>query len=172
MHKDSGSDGTNQKEVLEGATASTNSLLRPGVEAYRGGNGGHNEVALAKRASMFVRPVTANGTAGFIDKRRSLLLEPIFKEPDASREVCPIEVKIADLGNACWTYKKFTEDIQTRQYRALEVLIGAGYSTPADIWSTACTVRAMLQSSPSLTSCIDSNPIKRDSACVCPIFIM
>uniref|UniRef100_A0A8D3C5U7 non-specific serine/threonine protein kinase n=1 Tax=Scophthalmus maximus TaxID=52904 RepID=A0A8D3C5U7_SCOMX len=34
--------------------------------------------------------------------------------------------------------KHFTEDIQTRQYRSLEVLIGAGYSTPADIWSTAC----------------------------------
>ncbi|KAL5967598.1 SRSF protein kinase 3 [Taenia solium] len=139
LQKDSGSDETNQKEALENATASTNSLLRPGVEAYKGGNGGPSDVALAKRASMFVRPVTANGAAGFIDKRRSLLLEPIFKEPDASREVCPIEVKIADLGNACWTYKKFTEDIQTRQYRALEVLIGAGYSTPADIWSTACT---------------------------------
>uniref|UniRef100_A0A665TIW1 non-specific serine/threonine protein kinase n=1 Tax=Echeneis naucrates TaxID=173247 RepID=A0A665TIW1_ECHNA len=35
-------------------------------------------------------------------------------------------------------HKHFTEDIQTRQYRSLEVLIGAGYSTPADIWSTAC----------------------------------
>uniref|UniRef100_A0A8C9W144 non-specific serine/threonine protein kinase n=1 Tax=Scleropages formosus TaxID=113540 RepID=A0A8C9W144_SCLFO len=35
-------------------------------------------------------------------------------------------------------HKHFTEDIQTRQYRAIEVLIGAGYSTPADIWSTAC----------------------------------
>ncbi|VDM17828.1 unnamed protein product [Hydatigera taeniaeformis] len=132
-------DETNQKAPFENATSSTNSLLRLSAEAYRGGNGGPNEAALAKRASMFVRPVTANGAAGFIDKRRSLLLEPIFKEPDASREVCPIEVKIADLGNACWTYKKFTEDIQTRQYRALEVLIGAGYSTPADIWSTACT---------------------------------
>ncbi|KAL1129507.1 hypothetical protein AAG570_012452, partial [Ranatra chinensis] len=32
----------------------------------------------------------------------------------------------------------FTEDIQTRQYRSLEVIIGAEYSTPADIWSTAC----------------------------------
>jgi serine/threonine protein kinase len=32
----------------------------------------------------------------------------------------------------------FTEDIQTRQYRSLEVLLGAGYGTPADIWSTAC----------------------------------
>ncbi|XP_067383620.1 SRSF protein kinase 1a isoform X2 [Channa argus] len=49
-----------------------------------------------------------------------------------------IKVKIADLGNACWVHKHFTEDIQTRQYRSLEVLIGAGYSTPADIWSTAC----------------------------------
>uniref|UniRef100_A0A8B9LTH5 non-specific serine/threonine protein kinase n=1 Tax=Astyanax mexicanus TaxID=7994 RepID=A0A8B9LTH5_ASTMX len=34
--------------------------------------------------------------------------------------------------------KHFTEDIQTRQYRSLEVLIGSGYNTPADIWSTAC----------------------------------
>ena len=32
----------------------------------------------------------------------------------------------------------FTEDIQTRQYRSLEVLLGAGYGPPADIWSTAC----------------------------------
>ncbi|XP_057331157.1 SRSF protein kinase 3 isoform X3 [Microplitis mediator] len=51
---------------------------------------------------------------------------------------CDVEVKIADLGNACWVHKKFTEDIQTRQYRSLEVLLGAGYSTSADIWSTAC----------------------------------
>ncbi|KAK0152492.1 SRSF protein kinase 3 [Merluccius polli] len=49
-----------------------------------------------------------------------------------------LRVKIADLGNACWEYKHFTEDIQTRQYRALEVLIGAEYGTAADIWSTAC----------------------------------
>ncbi|KAM9856060.1 SRSF protein kinase 3 [Aulostomus maculatus] len=49
-----------------------------------------------------------------------------------------LRVKIADLGNACWVHKHFTEDIQTRQYRALEVLIGAEYGTPADIWSTAC----------------------------------
>ncbi|KAG9473374.1 hypothetical protein GDO78_016514 [Eleutherodactylus coqui] len=49
-----------------------------------------------------------------------------------------IRVKVADLGNACWVHKHFTEDIQTRQYRCLEVLLGSGYSTPADIWSTAC----------------------------------
>ncbi|XP_033484400.1 SRSF protein kinase 1a isoform X1 [Epinephelus lanceolatus] len=63
----------------------------------------------------------------------SLLVNPL--EPVNSDK---IKVKIADLGNACWVHKHFTEDIQTRQYRSLEVLIGAGYSTPADIWSTAC----------------------------------
>ncbi|KAI9530821.1 hypothetical protein NQZ68_000312 [Dissostichus eleginoides] len=63
----------------------------------------------------------------------SLLVNPL--EPLNSEK---IKVKIADLGNACWVHKHFTEDIQTRQYRSLEVLIGAGYSTPADVWSTAC----------------------------------
>eukprot|EP00080_Pristionchus_pacificus_P008079 PDM68099.1 spk-1 [Pristionchus pacificus] len=63
-----------------------------------------------------------------------LLLPPSKETPPADQ----LTVKIADLGNACWTHHHFTEDIQTRQYRALEVLIGAGYGTPADIWSTAC----------------------------------
>ncbi|CAN8018866.1 unnamed protein product [Ixodes persulcatus] len=57
---------------------------------------------------------------------------------DPVHEVCNISVKIADLGNACWVHHHFTEDIQTRQYRCLEVLLGGGYGTPADIWSTAC----------------------------------
>uniref|UniRef100_A0A2K6A476 non-specific serine/threonine protein kinase n=1 Tax=Mandrillus leucophaeus TaxID=9568 RepID=A0A2K6A476_MANLE len=48
------------------------------------------------------------------------------------------KVKIADLGNACWVHKHFTEDIQTRQYHSLEVLIGSGCNTPADIWSMTC----------------------------------
>jgi len=61
------------------------------------------------------------------------------KKPDPCTEVVVgLTVKIADLGNACWVHHHFTEDIQTRQYRSLEVLLGAGYGTPADIWSTAC----------------------------------
>ncbi|KAL1492933.1 hypothetical protein ABEB36_011097 [Hypothenemus hampei] len=49
-----------------------------------------------------------------------------------------IEIKIADLGNACWVDHHFSSEIQTRQYRALEVILGAGYSYPADIWSVGC----------------------------------
>ncbi|KAG1670928.1 SRSF protein kinase 1 [Nymphon striatum] len=58
--------------------------------------------------------------------------------PDPVHEVCDISVKIADLGNACWVHHHFTEDIQTRQYRCLEVLLNAGFGSPADMWSTAC----------------------------------
>lgn len=57
---------------------------------------------------------------------------------DPTFEECDIEVKIADLGNACYVHKHFTEDIQTRQYRSIEVILGCGFDTSADIWSTAC----------------------------------
>lgn len=59
-------------------------------------------------------------------------------------EFAGAHVKIVDLGNACWTHKHFTEDIQTRQYRSPEVIIGTGYGTSADIWSFACVVFELL----------------------------
>ncbi|XP_030314520.1 SRSF protein kinase 3 [Calypte anna] len=67
-----------------------------------------------------------NGPDGDLDNR--------LEESD----LMSIEVKIADLGSACWTYKPFSKEIQTQPYRALEVLLGLDYGTPADIWSTGC----------------------------------
>lgn len=69
-----------------------------------------------------------------------------------------ITVKIADLGNgknnllsykprfsldiflATWVEHHFTDDIQTRQYRCPEVILGARWGPSADIWSVACVV--------------------------------
>jgi len=45
---------------------------------------------------------------------------------------------VVDFGNACWERQQFTSDVQTRQYRAPEVLLGAPYGTPIDVWSLAC----------------------------------
>lgn len=47
---------------------------------------------------------------------------PDLKDADALMKTRSV---IVDLGNACWTYRHFSEDIQTRQYRAPEVLIGS-----------------------------------------------
>lgn len=59
-----------------------------------------------------------------------------------------ISVKIADLGNACWVGHHFTNDIQTRQYRSPEVILGAKWGASTDVWSMAAMVckRYMQQS--------------------------
>lgn len=92
-----------------------------------------------------VLPPDAEDTDECSEGRRSFnppeskQLKRAFVSPlDPAIMECEVDVKIADLGNACWVHKKFTDDIQTRQYRSLEVLLGSGYDTSADIWSTAC----------------------------------
>lgn len=62
-------------------------------------------------------------------------------EPDTEHQ---ISVKIVDLGNSCWYDEHFTDDIQTREYRSPEVLIGAPWGCSADIWSFACTIFELL----------------------------
>ncbi|NXY85903.1 SRPK2 kinase, partial [Alcedo cyanopectus] len=59
-------------------------------------------------------------------------------EPLDASSALRLLVKIGNLGNSCWVHHHFTEDIQAQPYWALEVLLGAGYGTPADIWSTVC----------------------------------
>ncbi|KAH8872285.1 SRSF protein kinase 2 [Schistosoma japonicum] len=123
--KSNGTEGNQKKLNSESkSTSATNTTSCEGVNS--------------KRLSLAAPPNNSVSSQSVSNKRRSLLFDTVIHEPDASKEPCDIEVKIADLGNACWTYRHFTEDIQTRQYRALEVLIGSGYGPPADIWSTAC----------------------------------
>ena len=47
---------------------------------------------------------------------------PNIKDPQV---VMKSKAVVVDLGNACWTHRHFSEDIQTRQYRSPEVLIGS-----------------------------------------------
>ena len=65
------------------------------------------------------------------------------KEPsqeDIDKAMDTISVKIADLGNACWVGHHFTNDIQTRQYRSPEVILGAKWGASTDVWSMAAMV--------------------------------
>lgn len=62
-----------------------------------------------------------------------------------SAEIDPnLQIKIADLGNACWVNHHFSTEIQTRQYRSPEVILGIDYNHTADIWSFACMLFELL----------------------------
>ncbi|XP_060926310.1 SRSF protein kinase 3-like [Limanda limanda] len=93
---------------------------------------GSRSALLHQTADKEPPPPSSSSPCGFSDS--DTLPLDLLKPQNADK----ILIKIADLGNACWVHKHFTEDIQTCQYRSVEVLIGADYDTPADIWSTAC----------------------------------
>ena len=72
-------------------------------------------------------------------KPENVLIMGSCSEADAFKEpIMGLKVKVADLGSSCWVDKKFSVKIGTQEYRAPEVLLQADYSTPADIWSSAC----------------------------------
>lgn len=52
--------------------------------------------------------------------------------------------KVVDLGNACWIHKHFTDDVQTRQYRSPEVILGARWGPKIDVWSIGCITWELL----------------------------
>ncbi|RYP10837.1 hypothetical protein DL764_000389 [Monosporascus ibericus] len=65
---------------------------------------------------------------------------PTSSDKKRKRKGTIINVKIADLGNACWVSHHFTNDIQTRQYRSPEVILGAKWGASTDVWSMAAMV--------------------------------
>merc|ERR1739848_536762 len=47
-------------------------------------------------------------------------------------------VKIIDFGSSCYTTDRLTPYIQSRSYRAPEILLGVSYGQPIDMWSLGC----------------------------------
>ncbi|KAF8809284.1 kinase-like protein [Phlegmacium glaucopus] len=85
-------------------------------------------------------PVPGSGRSGELEQVSSsvMSIDHQSDESSAHPETSKITVKIADLGNATWIEHHFTDDIQTRQYRCPEVILGAKWGTSSDLWSIAC----------------------------------
>ena len=56
--------------------------------------------------------------------------------------------KVIDLGSACLKNHKIFNYIQSRFYRAPEVLLGLNYSEAIDVWSLGCILAELLTGSP------------------------
>ncbi|ELP89159.1 dual specificity protein kinase lkH1, putative [Entamoeba invadens IP1] len=65
-----------------------------------------------------------------------------FTVPKNSEDPLPehFTTKLADFGNANWVTKRFTDDIQTLEYRAPEVILGLHWGCPVDVWSHGCMI--------------------------------
>ncbi|VAI20917.1 unnamed protein product [Triticum turgidum subsp. durum] len=105
-------------------------LKRPEGNQYRTPPISFSEKMLKTRARRAVakilqRRVSLGGFTADMVKERSL-------------DGISMKCKIVDFGNACWADQQGDGVIQTRQYRAPEVIIGSGYSYSADMWSFAC----------------------------------
>ena len=79
-------------------------------------------------------------TSEVSDQEKSKMMKKLNEKMSRrGPEIDPsIEVKICDIGNACWFNHHFSTIIQTRQYRSPEVILGINYNETSDIWSLAC----------------------------------
>ena len=97
---------------------------------------------------LFPIPTVANASPStspvdIIAQSNNSHMQSAIQLPSENESRSPkISIKIADLGNATPSKKHFTEEIQTRQYRAPEAILGRrDWDARVDIWSVACVVR-------------------------------
>jgi len=54
------------------------------------------------------------------------------------------EIKIIDFGSSCYTSDHLSSYVQSRSYRAPEVILGLSYGQKIDIWSLGCIIAELL----------------------------
>ncbi|WCJ32831.1 Protein kinase superfamily protein [Euphorbia peplus] len=89
------------------------------------------EKKLKRRAKRAVAKIS--------ERRVSMGRASVAAKSEKRLDGVDVRCKVVDFGNACWAKKQFAEEIQTRQYRAPEVILRSGYSFSVDMWSFACT---------------------------------
>jgi len=68
-------------------------------------------------------------------------------ETDSARPVrCPLQV--IDFGSSCYDHQRIYTYIQSRFYRAPEVIFGARYGVAIDMWSIGCILAELLTGHP------------------------
>ena len=54
------------------------------------------------------------------------------------------EVKVIDFGSSCFTTDQLSSYVQSRSYRAPEVILGLPYGQKVDVWSLGCILAELL----------------------------
>ena len=57
---------------------------------------------------------------------------------------CRCEVKVIDFGSSCYITDQLSSYVQSRSYRAPEVILGLPYGQKVDVWSLGCILAELL----------------------------
>lgn len=121
-----------QKVVSHGSFTNT-SDAETSEQMEKSLNNSLSSMYISNSSGTFMGPNRDNGDESFVNNSSLIINEDEL-----------ISVKIADLGNSCWVHHHFTDEIQTRQYRSPEVLLGYHWGASADLWSFACLMFELL----------------------------
>ena len=72
----------------------------------------------------------------------SVTLHHVFTDLAVGSRRC--EVKVIDLGSSCYVTDQLSSYVQSRSYRAPEVILGLPYDQKVDIWSLGCILAELL----------------------------
>lgn len=75
---------------------------------------------------------------------------PSFYDPNTDELSTDFTVKIIDFGSSCFENETSFSYIQSRFYRAPEVILGAKYGYEIDIWSFGCVIAELFAGTPLL----------------------
>ena len=104
-----------------------------------GGGGSSTMNLIEKKLKRRAKRAVAKISERRVSMVGGALGEEASSKSERSLDGIDMRCKVVDFGNACWADKQFAEEIQTRQYRAPEVILKSGYSFSVDMWSFGCT---------------------------------
>ena len=58
------------------------------------------------------------------------------------------EIKVIDFGSSCFIHDHLSSYVQSRSYRAPEVILGCKYDYKIDMWSLGCTAIELFVKTP------------------------
>jgi serine/threonine protein kinase len=68
------------------------------------------------------------------------------------------QIKVIDFGSSCFNYKSGFTYVQSRYYRAPEILLGLPYTQAVDMWSFGCIMAELMTGRP-LFPALDENEL-------------